>query len=179
MKRWLIVLIALVVLLVPSTAFAATYAEVTVTATPTYIALTNSEGSWALGTIAESSHFWWTATGAAPAEPFVAGDMKSIITNTGSVNVNITVTGFDFTGVVGWALGPTVGSNIVVMKAGKTGDANEAAMVTLTTGAQGFITALPHTSGNTIKWCMKLSTGTFTDGSLKTGKVTLTASQTP
>ena len=167
--------LALVVIPVGS-AFAATTADVTVTATPQYVSITNSEGSWALGIIAESSHFWWTATGAAPAEPFVAGDMKSIITNTGSVNVNITVTGFDFTGGVGWALAGTVGLNTVVMKAGKTGDANEAAMVTLTTGAQGFITALPHTSGNTIKWCMKLSTGTFGDGILKTGKVTLTAS---
>jgi len=180
-KTLIALLLAVALTVIPvGNALAATSQDVTITATPGYVAITNSEGTWALGTTAASSSFWWTTAGTAPAEPFVAGDMKSTITNTGNVNVDITVTGFDFTGAVGWTLAGTVGLDTVVMKAGKTGDANEAAMTTLTTSPQAFISALPHTASNTIKWCMELSTGTFTDAdvSLKTGKVTLTASAT-
>jgi len=57
MKRWLIVLIALVVLLVPSTAFALTTADVTVTATPSYVSITLIPGptTWPIGVVTEGS----------------------------------------------------------------------------------------------------------------------------
>jgi hypothetical protein len=176
--RILSIALVLAFTLIPvGSAFAATTADVTVTATPTYIALTNSEATWSIGAVAESATVYWTSAGTAPAEPLVAGDMKSTITNTGSVAEDISVHAHNFTGGVGWTLhGTTVNSNVVVLSAGATGDANIAAMRHLVdTTPQNLATDLA--AAGTIKWCMELRTGTFTDGVAKSATVTLTASQ--
>ena len=157
---------------------AATTADVTITATPEYLAMTNSEATWAIGAVVASTSYWWTAAGTAPApEPFEADDMKSIITNTGSVSSNIGMHAHDFTGGVGWVLHGTVpGENIVVLSAGITGCTNEAAMLDFVdTTPQELAHALA--AAGTVKWCMLLKTGTFTDGVEKTNAgapVTLT-----
>ena len=64
--------------------------------------------------------------------------------------------------------------NVVRLKAGKSGDALETNMVTLTTSPQAFISALANLA--TKKWEIKMETPTsFTDGVLKESTVTLTA----
>jgi hypothetical protein len=179
MKKVLIsILGVLCIVLVPSaSAFAATTANVAVTATPTFIALTNSEATWAMGIVAASTSYWWTAAGTVP-DPaeFEAADMKSTITNTGSVAEDIDIHTNDFAGGAGWALHATVpGENIVVLSAGITGCANEAAMLDLVdTTSQELKSDLA--AAGTVKWCMLLKTGTFTDGVVKTTTVVLTAS---
>jgi len=96
------------------------------------------------------------------------------VTNDGSVAVNINVTGSNFTGGVGWTLAGTPAQNTVTLKAGKSGDANEPAMVTLTTSPQGFISSLAAAGAK--KWEIKMETPTsYTDGVEKSGSVTLTA----
>jgi hypothetical protein len=60
------------------------------------------------------------------------------------------------------------------MKAGKSGDANEEAFITLTTGEQSFISGLA--GSGTKKWELMIESATnHTDGVLKTSTVTLTA----
>ena len=178
MKKVLFSLLGvLTIVLIPSaSAFAATTADVTVTATPTFIAMTNSEATWAIGTVAANTIYWWTAAGTAPdPEPFEAADMKSTITNTGSVPETISVHAHDFTGGAGWTLhGTTEGADIVVLAAGTTGTANVAGMKYLVdTTPQELIHELA--AAGTQKWCLRLKTGTFTDGVEKTTTVTVSA----
>jgi hypothetical protein len=160
--------------LMPVTVMAVTTADVTVTATPEYLAMTNSEDNWTIGNIAEAATKWWTPTGVAPAEPLVDGDMNSTIANTGSVTSDVAVHGHAFTGGVGWAI-TGAGADAVTMKWGITGDANIAAMTTLTTSDVDLKANLA--AAGTIKWCMSLLTGTFTDGVAKSTTVTLTISK--
>lgn len=157
--------------------FAATTQTVTVTATPEYVALTNSEDSWAVGNVAESSTYWWTDDSNAPADPFVDGDMKSTITNTGSVAEDVDIKVAAFTGGVGWSISTddSPGEDEVSLRAGITGTANEAGMVQVITTDEELVSDLAAAA--TKKWCMELETGTFTDGVAKSGTVTLTASK--
>jgi hypothetical protein len=180
MKRLIIsVLIALTLLLsIAAPAMALTTATVTITATPTYIALTNSENSWAVGVVAVSSTYWWTAAGTAPdPSPFEANDMKSTITNTGSVAEDIDIKVAAFTGGVGWTIStddsPAEGE--ISLRAGITGTANEAGMVQVITTDTELVDSLA--AAGTKAWCAELETpSSFTDGAQKSGTVTLTAS---
>jgi hypothetical protein len=179
MKRILVTLILVLALVLTQAmpALAATSADVTVTATPTYIAMTNSEPSWAIGTVAASfDSYFWTADGLVPAEPLADGDMKSIITNTGSVAEDIDIKCANFTGGVGWTLSAdqTPNLNEVSLRAGITGMANRAAMVQVVNGDLELVNSLA--SSGTKMWCMELETGTFGDGVGKSGTVTVTAS---
>ena len=108
MKRWLIVVIALVVLLVPSTAFAATFQEVTVTATPSFISISNSPGTWAINdvagaggkTILVDTVYYSNPLGdtTVPSDPVVDGECRFTITNTSSVAIDLTVNFPDHSG---------------------------------------------------------------------------------
>jgi hypothetical protein len=160
-------------------ALAATTADVTVTATPTYIALTNSEATWAVGTVAASTTYWWTADSNAPdpTSPTEAADMKSTITNTGSVAEDIDIKVAAFTGGTGWTIStddsPAEGE-IAILAVVTGGDTASMTQV-ITTDSE--LTGSLASSG-TIKWSMKMITpASFTDGVEKSGTVTLTATQ--
>jgi hypothetical protein len=157
-------------------AMAATTADVTITATPTYIALTNDQSTWTLGNVLESTTYYFTADNLVAAEPLVNGDMKGTITNTGSVSEDIDIHGHNFSGTASWTLSAdnTPGADEVAIRAGITGMANRAAMIQVITTSTDLKTGLA--AAGTIMWCMELLTGTFTEGSAKTGVVTLTAS---
>ena len=159
-------------------ALAATTQDVTVTATPTYIALTNDDADWVIGAVVINTKYWWTTDGNAPApEPFEAADMIATITNTGSVSEDVDVKAAAFTGGVGWALSAddTPAADEVAVYAAITGCANEAAMIRLTVADQELKDALA--AAGTVKWCMKLLTASaFGDGVAKSGTITLTAS---
>ena len=108
--RRLIVSLALALLLVCSFSlpvFAATSAEVTVTATPSYIAITNSPNTWTINGIAGSSvilpdTIYYAKGGAnettAPSSTVLDTECYFTVTNSSSVNIDLTVTCGDFTG---------------------------------------------------------------------------------
>lgn len=181
MKRILralfVALFVLTMWAVPS--FAATTANVTITATPEYLAMTisNSPNTWAIGAIAEAATVYWTADDLVPAEPLVDGDMKETITNTGSVISDVDVKCANFTGGVGWTLSAdeTPGLNEVNLRAGITGMANLAAMIQVVNGDTELIDSLA--ASGTKKVCLILETGTFTDGVAKSGTLTFTISK--
>lgn len=102
MKRWLIVLIALAVLLVPPTAYAAIDAPITVTATPSFISISIAQSTWTIngidgnGKIAPATTYYSNATGAsgditAPSVTVVDGECYFTIANTSTVITNITI----------------------------------------------------------------------------------------
>lgn len=159
------------------TVLAATTAEVTITYTPTYIALTNGNASWAIGTVDASGTYWWTNNATAPdAEPFIDAAMNTTITNTGSVTEDIDIKASNPTGGVGHTISTddTPAEDEVSIRAGITGTANEAGMIQVLTTDTELVDSLA--SSGTMMWCMELETGTFTDGTEKSSTVTLTAS---
>jgi hypothetical protein len=157
--------------------YAATTADVTVSATPEYLALTNDSGNWAIGTVQENTLYHFTADSLIVAEPLVNGDMKGTLTNAGSVTSDIAIHGHNFTGGVGWTLSAdnTPGENEVAIRAGITGMANRAAMIQVISTDTDLKTSL--SAAGTIMWSMELLTGTFTDGVAKSSTVTLTISK--
>lgn len=172
----LTILTVVVITVVPGvTAFAATTATVTITATPEYLAVTNDSGDWTIGAIAEATTVYFTDDGLIMAEPLVDGDMKGTITNTGSVSSNIKIKCADFTGGVGWNIREAdnvPGENEAAIRAGITGMANRAAMIQVKNADTELIHALA--ASGTKKWCAELLTGTFTDGTAKSATMTLT-----
>jgi hypothetical protein len=179
MKRLLVTIVLVLALTVmwAMPASAATTAAVTITATPTYIAMTisNSPNTWAIGVVVENTMYYWTADTLVPAEPLVDGDMKETITNTGSVAEDFDVECADFTGGVGWTLSAdeTPAANEVNLRAGITGMANMAAMIQVVNAPAEFISNLA--AAGTMKVCLILETGTFGDGVAKSGTLTFTA----
>lgn len=168
-------------LLVTVPALAATSADVTITATPEYLAMTLSDGgtnTWAIGYVAESTTKWYTADGNAPSpEPFEDSDMKIVLTNTGSVSENFSIHAHNFTGGVGWVISEddTPAADEVSIRAGVTGTTNAAAMVQVIhedAELKHEVTASGH-----IDSCLSLKTGTFTDGAAKSTTLTYTVTK--
>jgi len=137
---------------------------------PTYDIENTPSATKAFGIIATNSTYY--AKGTPPNNPVVDGDCTYTITNTGNVPIDISITGNNYTGGVGWTLGANAGANTVKMVAYKTGD-NPASGVVLTTGGQAFISNLAA-AGHT-HWDFSLITGTFTDGVPKTTTIRLTS----
>lgn len=154
---------------------AATSATVTITATPTFIAMTLSESGWTLGMVAANTTYYWTADNLIPAEPLVDGDMKATITNTGSVAADINIKVAAFTGGVGWTISTdnTPSADEVAIRAGISGMANRAAMIQVITTDTELVDNLA--AAGTKMMCLELLTGTFSDGVAKSGVVTVTA----
>lgn len=132
--------------------------------------ISNAPISKAFGTVAASTSYW--SNGSAPTFPLDDAECFFTVTNNGGT-CSITIKATNFTGGVGWTLG-TPAQNVVRLKTGKSGDALETNMVTLTTSPQAFISALANLA--TKKWEVKMETPTsYTDGALKTSTITLTA----
>ncbi len=99
--RWLIPLIMLMVLLLPTTAYALTSQNVTVTATPSYIAISNSPATWAINdvagaggkTILVNTQYYSNPLGdtTIPSDPVVDGECRFTVTNTSSIITDLTV----------------------------------------------------------------------------------------
>ena len=178
--RILLPVLTALVLLIGNTvpAMAATTADVTITATPTYIALTisNAPNTWAIGVVAEATTYYWTADGLVPAEALADGDMKETITNTGSVAEDIDIHTHNASGGVGWTVSTddTPALNEFSLRAGITGMANRAAMVQVITTDAELVDNLA--ASGTKMMCLELETGTFGDGVAKSTTATLTAS---
>ena len=178
MKRLILSTLGSLVLLslsvVPT--FAATTQDVDVTAQPIYVALTNSEGTWTIGNVAESATAWWAVGNVVPnPTTFEAADMMSTVENTGSVAEDVSIHSHNFTGgTVGWALGAAAGSDITQLSWGKTGGSTTTMTDFEDTTPVSFASNLA--AAGTVKWCMRMNTPTvFSNGALKTSVVTLTA----
>jgi hypothetical protein len=166
MARAIIVLLASVMLMVvaPLAAMAATTADVTITATPTYVALTNTPSTWAVGIIAASS-----ATATTNGTYFTAN-------NSGSVTSNITVlvTSANWTGGVGWVHSNT--NTTAADTAGLGYGVGSTDQRIMTTSSTNLTTNLP--AATSVGWGMKLYAPTsFGDGAQKTITVRLTIVQ--
>lgn len=114
MKRWLIVLVVLVALLLPTATFALTTADVVITATPSFISISVSPGTWTVtGTIAASTTENTTTT------YFTVTNTSSIITDQ-TISVNTTD---NWTGGTEWIHSDTCvpAANTVGLKANKGG----------------------------------------------------------
>jgi hypothetical protein len=136
--------------------------------------ISNLPTSKNFGTVIENANYW--SNGSAPTFPLDDGECYFTVTNNSSGSVNISIKATNFGGGVGWNLtSGSPGQNTVRMKAGKSGDALETNMVTLTTSNQSFISGLGVSPNNIKKWEIKLETGTFTDSAPKTSTITLTA----
>jgi len=123
------------------------------------------------GTVVESSAYW--SKDSAPTFPLDDSECFFTVTNYSSDAVDISISATNFIGGAGWALAGSPGAGIVTLKAGKSGDNDEADMVTLTTGDKAFISGLAASENKA--WELKLETGTFTDSAQKTSIITLTA----
>lgn len=179
LKRLLSSLLLALVLSVLTTTplLAATTADVTITWTPTYIAMTNSVSSWEIGTIIADTVYWWTNDGNAPnPEPFEDADMKSTITNTGSVAEDIDIHTHNATGGSGCAVSTddTPAGDEFSLRAGITGTTNAAAMIQVTTTDTELVNNLA--ASGTKLCCMRFKSGTPSDGVAKSTTATLTAS---
>ena len=152
-----------VTLLVPLArqALAATTDDVTVSATPSYIAISNSPETQDYGVIATSSD---NDTAAA----------YFTITNTSTVVTNITIYGTNFTGGAGWTLSAdgSVGADTAGMYAGITSGSFD---VVVTASPGNTLKASLASSANQT-WHLRLKApSSFSDGAEKESTVTVSA----
>lgn len=158
---WLSVFImfVLVVVMTPVITRAATTQNVTITATPSYISISNSPSSWDAGTLAQS------ATAATAANYFT-------VTNTSSVAINVSIwCTSSWTGGNAWTLASdgAPASMVVGLYAGTVSGTWDKVV----SASPGQVLKSLSASANQ-SWHMKLWAPTvFTDGVEKTGTVTL------
>lgn len=139
-------------------------------------AMTNAPSSYDFGAVDESSSYWTkSGTSVGPTWPLDDTECYFTANNTGTEAIDITIVATKFTGGGNWTLGAAPGADTVTLKVGVSGNQTENDMTTLTTVAQNFRENLAG-NGTAIKWEIKLETGTFSDGVLKTSILTLTAS---
>jgi len=135
--------------------------------------ISNTPASKDFGTVTTDTDYWAYGGTTAPSFPLSSGECFFTVTNYSSDAVDISISATNFIGGAGWALAGSPGAGIVTLKAGKSGDNDEADMVTLTTGDKAFISGLAISESKA--WELKLETGTFTDSAQKTSIITLTA----
>ena len=177
MKKMIVVIILVLAMVVGSviTANALTTATVTITATPDYLSMTLTfnahDGSWAVGTVAVSSVYWWDDEGGAQVSPFPGAlafaNCAGNITNNGSGTRDITAEVADFTGGVGWNITTGApGENTVQVTFYPEGCADEATGAELDNAPVDVYEDLAAAAS--IGAEISLETGTFTDAVEKT-----------
>jgi hypothetical protein len=137
---------------------------------PASFDISNSPDSKAFGIVAASSTYY--ADGGAPHNPVEDGDCNFTITNNGATAIDLDMKIADFTGGVGWNIAGAVGADTVKVTTYYTGQ-NPASGLVLTNADQEFYDGLAASA--TIKWDLRLDTGTFTDGAAKSATLTITA----
>lgn len=137
--------------------------------------ISNTPATWDVNSgspVAINTTYW--SKGSAPTFPLDDAECQFTVTNSSGGAINITIQGANFIGGVGWTISSSNGVNTVVLKGGKSGDANEGAMVTLTTSPQAFISGLGDSA--TKKWELMILTATeHGDSVAKTTTLTLSA----
>jgi hypothetical protein len=127
--------------------------------------------SWeSFGSVNQSSTYY--AIGHAPSNPVSDSDCTFTLSNDGSITVNVNFRGENWTGGTGWNLtSSSPGVSTVRMTLMLSGYDPAVGYVVTTTDAE-FWTLTP---GQTFKWDIKLETGTFLDGVLKSTNIIFTA----
>ncbi len=138
--------------------------------------ISNAPSGRALGIVQTSTTYWtFGANTTAPSWPLTDAECFFVVTNNGIDAVNITIKGTDWIGAgTNWTLGANPGANTVRNRVWKSGDSAVSNNVTLTTSDQAFIDGLA--ASGTKYWEIAVDMPiSVTDGNLKTGTVTLTA----
>lgn len=144
--------------------------------------ITNAPDTINFGTVYTSTDYW--SKGSAPSSwPLDDAECTFTLTNLTEVAVDIDIRATHFSdgkALGGWDLGGTAGADVVVLKAGPSGETpTENDMVTLTTGDLPFIAALAGGS-STKMWELKMETpSSFSNADVKTATITLTATLSP
>lgn len=188
--RKIIVATVLALVLVVSVAvpvFAATAADVDVTATPAFVSITNLPTTWTINGVASgdslirpTTTYYSNPLGdeTAPASTVDDADCEFTVTNDGSVNVNIAIDFPDFTAGDAMTNGGTGDGGVGTFgtKGYVSGELLSAAVVLLATGTPTVISDLAPGSK---KWGIMLATQTddFTSATSMTATVTLTATE--
>lgn len=188
MKRLIIsVMLAVALLLVPvAGALAATSQNVTVTATPSFISITNTPNTWNIGNvgsatdalIATSTTYYSNPGGATtpPSGTVLDGECRFAVTNTSTVATNIVVNFPDHTGGSASTNGSgTAGANAFAAFGYVSGELFSAKVTLLATGSGNLISSLA--AGTGFKWGMQYDsqTGDWTSGDQMSSTVVMTA----
>lgn len=185
----LMLLIAGSVFGITSPTLAATYQDVTVTATPAYIAISNAGGNWTLnditgdGTIEPDTVYYANPLGdtTVPSTTVVDGECLWTLTDTSTVVVDITTTISNFTGGDATMTNSDDGSNGATTFGSYTwysGLSYASKVVCKTSGsADLFNGSVPGDAD--IKWGCEVETRTdaWTGGSSSTATLTITATK--
>jgi len=172
-------------------AFAADTAEVTVTATPAIISISNLPIDWTMNDSAAggddairhaTTYYSNDAGNLIP--PTGAGvldaECRFTVTNDGTVNVDIAIAFADFTSGHAMANSDTGSATTTAFgaRAYVSGDTTPGPALTVA-GTADVIIDLPHTESNTKKWGLEVATRTdaFTDPTSMEATVTLTATE--
>ena len=175
-RRIAIPLVLAVVLLLGGAvpAFAAN-PTVSITVTAEVVAITNSQANWAIGTVAPDAVVYFSATGA-------QDDDYALITNTGSVTVDVEIQGVNIEGgTYDWVLAATAGSEQYCLYANKLATPT-VYDVEVKSSAYVDITAVAGLIADaTNAWSMKFTAPTAfnaaDDAAEKSATVTLVASK--
>ncbi len=193
MRRWLLgVLVAgLLAVVIAVPVLAATSADVTITATPAYIEITNDLGTWTLNgltgdsTIVENTIYYSNPGGdtTPPSSTVVDGECRFTVTNAAasSVNVDFTVDIGNFTGGSDPMTNGDDGNNGVGTFGAYSwysGQSYASKVVAKTTASAELIPNIAPAA--TKKWGAEIETQTdvWTGGSASTATMTISATKT-
>ena len=176
MKRRIAVSLVLAIALLVGFAFpvAAANPTVSITVTAQVVSITNTQSTWAIGTVTESQVVYFSADGN-------QDDDYSQIENTGSVTVDVEIQGTDIEGgSYDWTLSPTgdQGSEIYGLNATSTNGTGTYDLVVKSSSYLDLTTSLA--ADDTWQWSMNFtapsSFNANDDGAQKSATVTLVAS---
>ena len=181
-KKLITTLLIIGILLVPTTvAQAATSATVTVYATPSYYSIAVTPTSFTFGGpvgVLDVSQIIYASTNttSAPSNPIHTSEAPFKLSNNSTVRINVAISTDNWTGGDGWVVSHTAtpGANTFGMKAGVNGTDPAAMVLVRKTGPDTLKTGTAV--GEDWTFDMQLLTPTsYTDGVVKTGTVTITA----
>lgn len=195
--RKIIVAVVLALVLVASAAipaFAATTQDVTVTATPAIVSISNSPTDWTMNdsgattpgddAIRKATTYYSNDNDntAAPSATVLDGECRFTVTNDGTVAIDIAISMSDFTGGTDAMLNsdggtPGAGEGVFGTEAYVSGELLSAAQAITVVGTADVITSLA--AAGTKDWGLEIATQTddFTDPTSTTSTVTLTATE--
>ena len=166
--------------------FAADYAEVTVTATPSYIAITNSPSTWTVngitgsGVMTTNTTYWSNPLGDTTTPTVggaVDGECRFTVTNTSSVATDLTVNFPNHTGgdASTNSNDGTAGASSFGAKTYFSGQASGAWVISKNSGSDVGKDALAASTD--IKWGLQYisQTGAWTSGTAMSSTVVITA----
>lgn len=188
MKRLLISLILSIALvtLPASGILAATSQSVTVTAIPSYIAITNAPGTWTIngitrsGVISENTTYWSNPLGdnITPSNTVAAGECYFTLGNTSTVNITLTCNFGNFSGGDAMTNSNTgaAGTTSFGAYAYYQGMTFSSKVIAKNAASSALYANLPSSTA-TLKWGLQATTRTnaWTTGATQTATVTISA----